>query len=847
MDKSVNLPEFLPATPPGKRVLDLYGLLSPDDANILENQAQHLSYKPRILILPKDYSGESLPVLSAKIASAWKMEGNEFLLVLDMSERQLFGKAGSKLQSEGISDSYIADRLLADNFYQAAKDGNVSGGLFATLQALNMQVLNNRTSTSSEGTKTLSYTTGNSEAAHASYEIAWAGVGFFAFIVVVLVVIAWFGRQHKVSVADMKRAREKNAENMKRLEDFSRENPQMYLTRVMLLAFLGYAYIWFAMGLILVAAGLALMLMVKFPVLALKLALPMLLAFWLVARSFWVKMQPIEGIRLSRKDFPELFSMIEDTRLRIKAPKIDEVVLTEDLNAAVVQVPRLGLFGWNKNYLIIGASLMQAFSTEEFRGVLAHEMGHLAKSHSADLAWTYGMQRVWVSLMSRLEAEEHFATALFRNFFYWYIPYCDTYTFPLRREQEYNADQCSIDVVGKEAFASALIGLRVKANFLDRKYWSKISEDLKNVSAPPAAAFSNMAASFKDGIQPFDAESWLKESLRMKTDFSDTHPCLKDRLARIMGIPKEEVPEFAMSILPKASKTADPSAAQVMLGEKLPVLMKQIDDEWRIKAQPIWEEKHATQQEFKKELEELETKAQTEELTAEEVLLMAARTYQLKSLEEARPIFEKALEKNPKDSALREAYGMALFNEDDEACIEHLKFVMDKEPMRRYECAQRLCQWYTLKGEEEESEKYLDIIDHCVEEIIEYQKERAAKISSSDLFIEHGMEKEVFDPFKEDLKDFLKDIAGLEKVYIVRKFVKIFPESPLYIFVVEGKGWGKSAQALEYDCIQIISQSGFFNAFPAYPVVMSEAPKRLKEFLQSEPSALIFDRSNMFN
>src|SRR5262245_28700738 len=113
MDKSDNLPDFLPATPPKERVLDFYGLFRPDEASILENQAQHLSYKPRIVVLPKDYSGESLPTLSAKIAKTWKVQGDDFLLVLDMNQRQLYGKAGSKLQSEGITDSYISDRLLA--------------------------------------------------------------------------------------------------------------------------------------------------------------------------------------------------------------------------------------------------------------------------------------------------------------------------------------------------------------------------------------------------------------------------------------------------------------------------------------------------------------------------------------------------------------------------------------------------------------------------------------------------------------------------------------------------------------------------------------------------------------
>lgn len=840
MDKSNNLPDFLPETPPTERVLDFYGLFSPDEANILENQAQHLSFKPRIIVLPKDYGGESLPTLSTKIATAWNVKGDDFLLVLDMNQRQLFGKAGSKLESEGITDSYISDRLLADNFYQAAQDGNISGALFGTLQALNIRIVSNRTATKAEGSRTLSYTTQNSEGAQASYDMTWVAVLFFVAVVVSLAVISWFGGKHKTTVANMKRARERDAEHMKRLEAFSREKPKEYLMRVLLLALLGYAYIWFVMALILLGAGFSLLLMMKFPFAAIKLGIPMVLAFWLVARSFWIKMPPVEGIRLNKHDFPELFEMIEETRIQIKAPKIDEVVLTEDLNAAVVQMPRLGLLGWNKNYLIIGLSLLQVFSVEEFRAVLAHEMGHLAKSHGASIAWIAGIQRVWARLMEQLTAEEHFATGLFRNFFYWYIPFCNTYTFPLCREQEYIADQCSIDLVGKEMAARALIGTCVKDNYLSRKYWSKFTEDWKDVSAPPAAAFSNMAVSLKGGIKEFDAEAWLKEELRAKTDFTDTHPCLTDRLASVMGIPKEQVADFAMSKLLEASRSPDPSAAQELLGAKLEELARQIDESWRIKVQPIWEEKHATAQQFKKELEELETKAQSEELTGEELLVLATRTYQLKTIEDARPIFEKAVEKTPEDAVLREEFGRALLNEKDEQCVGHLKFVMEKERLRRFDCAQMLCAWYKMNGEDEEAEKYYEIIDHCIEEIIESQKERAA-VTESDLFLEHGFEHGDLDGLIEGLAN----CPGLERVFIVKKEVKIFPEAPLYVMVIDGQGWGNDAKTNEYNCIQGLVQSGLFNVFPAIPIAMRDAPKRLKTYVRSEPSALVFERAKV--
>ena len=67
--------------------------------------------------------------------------------------------------------------------------------------------------------------------------------------------------------------------------------------------------------------------------------------------------------------------MIEEVRCKAAAPRVHEVLLTNDVNAAVVQVPRLGMFGWQKNYPILGLPLMQLMSPEELKAVLATSSG----------------------------------------------------------------------------------------------------------------------------------------------------------------------------------------------------------------------------------------------------------------------------------------------------------------------------------------------------------------------------------------------------------------------------------------------------------------------------------------
>jgi Zn-dependent protease with chaperone function len=56
-------------------------------------------------------------------------------------------------------------------------------------------------------------------------------------------------------------------------------------------------------------------------------------------------------------------------------------------NASVVQIPRLGVFGWSRNYLTVGVPLLDAVTPEQFEAVLAHELGHLARAHGRFRTW----------------------------------------------------------------------------------------------------------------------------------------------------------------------------------------------------------------------------------------------------------------------------------------------------------------------------------------------------------------------------------------------------------------------------------------------------------------------------
>jgi len=177
-----------------------------------------------------------------------------------------------------------------------------------------------------------------------------------------------------------------------------------YRARVAALALAGYAYVW----LILLICLAALVLLVWVAVathsanIAVgKIGLLLLVFVYAIARALWVRFVPPVGVPLVADNAPAIFALVDELCRELGTPRFHDILLTDDFNAAVSQQPRLGPFGWYRNYLMLGLPLMQALSPEEFRAVLAHELGHLSREHGRFGAWIYRVRVAWMRLVQQ--------------------------------------------------------------------------------------------------------------------------------------------------------------------------------------------------------------------------------------------------------------------------------------------------------------------------------------------------------------------------------------------------------------------------------------------------------------
>jgi Zn-dependent protease with chaperone function len=350
-----------------------------------------------------------------------------------------------------------------------------------------------------------------------------------------------------------------------RMEHLAREKPKPYRRRVFLLAALGYAYLIVVVLVLLGLTPLAIASVSKIGILGGKLVAVVGVLLIAVVRGLWVRLKPPSGEMVTSADAPELFRLLNALRVRLKTAPIHVVLITPAFTAGVAQVPRLGLFGWHRNYLILGLPFMKALTVEQFKSVLAHEMGHLCHGHTRASNWIYRMRIIWARLEAIFEYQRQWGSGLIRAFFKWYIPYFNAVSFPFARANEYQADAASVLVTSARMAAQALTAVNVIGIYLEHRYWpAMIAATKEKQAVVPFAGFTAHAVS---NVPEAELKSWVAAALKRVTSHEDTHPSLADRLKAI-GAPAEFAPP------------GPGEGAEKLLGSSRARLEKKFDTAW---------------------------------------------------------------------------------------------------------------------------------------------------------------------------------------------------------------------------------------------------------------------------
>jgi Zn-dependent protease with chaperone function len=568
---------------------------------------------------------------------------------------------------------------------------------------------------------------------------------------------------------------------VRRLEGYAGRHPGAYRLRVGLLAALGYAYIFAVLALLLVAIALLAwsLAYLHFSSGIIKIGWLLFTLMAVILRALWVRFPAPQGVELRREEVPRLFTLIDGLRSALRAPRFHHVLLTDDFNAGVVQVPRLGLFGWQRNYLLLGLPILQALAPEQFRAVLAHEFAHLSGNHSRFAGWIYRVRRTWFQLLERLRQERHPGSVVFEPFYHWFVSFFSAYSFVLARADEFVADRCAAELAGARSAAEALVNVELKARYLQTDFWPGVYKAADQQPEPPAAAFTAMLRTLPNALAPETASQWLDQALAQQTSNQDTHPSLSDRLSALGFRSSAPGDPSSSPERPPLPSPVEETAAQSLLGTALQSLTERLELAWKEEVAPRWRERYAQVQAAQRQLSAIEEKAGRGPLTAEETWDRARLTGELQGNEAAIPLLQALLAAQPDHAQAHYALGQILLEQKDAAGILHIERAMEKDPNAILPGCQSVYGFLKQQGRAEEAEGYRQRAEQHHQLLARAQQERAS-VNARDRLEPHALPAEAVKRLREQLSRF--PLVGTAS--LVRKAVTCFPEQPFYVLGV---------------------------------------------------------------
>jgi heat shock protein HtpX len=263
------------------------------------------------------------------------------------------------------------------------------------------------------------------------------------------------------------------------------------------------------------------------------------------------------GLKVTHADQPRLLELIAEEAEKAGEPMPADVYLTFEANAAVME-PKRG-----RRVLVVGIPMMRILSERELRGVLAHEFGHYRGGDLKAGPWIYrtrtAIGRTIDNLSEDEVADESWSQAAIRKPFIWYGNTFLRITAAISRREEFAADACAVQSVGRGAHVSALQRSQAFGSGFD-SYWHTEVVPVLEAGRRPA-----IADGFRRFIEHEDVGKSADEHLEALRDVAseayDSHPSLAERIAAVEGCPDGDADHTPCAI----ELLADPDAVECEL------------------------------------------------------------------------------------------------------------------------------------------------------------------------------------------------------------------------------------------------------------------------------------------
>lgn len=558
-----------------------------------------------------------------------------------------------------------------------------------------------------------------------------------------------------------------------RLESIERRSPRLYRFKVYALACLGNLYLGCCLLFLIAGVVAVVVAVLSASLVFFQLAFVLAAVIWTLVKALFVKVDSPRGTEVLARRAPELFSLIERLRVQLGAPRFHHVLITPSFNASVVQEPRFGLFGPSRNYLLLGLPLLKALDVDQLSAVVAHEFGHLAKGHGRMARWVYRQRLRWASLLAAIERESSWGEWLFKPFMKWFVPYFNAYSFPLARANEFQADAIAGRLTSPAVMAQALTLTAVTGAYLDQRFWPGVHKRADIEPQPGFLPFGQLQEIMSVDLDAESTARWIDDALAQKTDCSDTHPSLTDRLAAL----GESVQLVISPIENRADRLLMPA---------LETLTDIFDAEWKEAVSSSWMDRYQTVQKQRRRLDELEGRlTESVPLSLDEKIERGLLIEALSDEpDEVLANFKILHEQHGGEPPVCLLLGTRLLWRSDEAGLPLVELAMKLDARLSCEACVAIRDYHARAGRMDEATLWHQ---HLLEHARAREEAEAERryLRPRERLEEHGLPEQT----AQAIRAALVKIPNLRAAWFVKKPVKRFLDQPCYLIGFRVTHW----------------------------------------------------------
>jgi len=255
-----------------------------------------------------------------------------------------------------------------------------------------------------------------------------------------------------------------------------------------------------------------------------------------------IKFNATPGVTLDAPMANKLHQLLDKFSEETTIPRIDRIVVTEQLSIDLVKTPTMAIPFWSSNTLVIGLPLMQCLSPEYFECAVIRKLLQYTKQRNSVIKWLHQLRNVWLLYMNVLSKNVTLGTLPLAIFFQLYAPLYRDLSTPVAHRNELDADLDTLQFVNDEDLLQTIEAVIVAKIYLDQQYWPKILKAIKENQEMDIQPYSNLEEILKQGLTTKNTKRWLDSVFESESHRLKAIPSLRARMYNI-GRARIRIPE----------------------------------------------------------------------------------------------------------------------------------------------------------------------------------------------------------------------------------------------------------------------------------------------------------------